>query len=303
VKKFISTIVGFVLIIAIFVFAFIITAKRFMTEENLSSIIKTVYESSESYTNDYFIQMINGTNENSNYNKYFDNQEIEELYITYFSRYVLYANGVPNVEKPEFNELKEKVDGYIEEYENSTGMEANRDSSFKFFYNLDDNMYKTAFVSNKVKKVVKFIFNKNIQDITIGIILLCIVVIIMLNRDITRILLHISSVFLSNGIGMVIIKFLIDNYSDKYITNRFILKLLDELSKSFTRLYIICFIVGALTLLAFLAIKASYKRKDKPELKQVTEESLPSYFGTQAQNQMQNQINSLDEFNNMGKKE
>jgi len=306
-KKIISNIVGFILIIAIFVFAFMYTAKKFFTVDNLSSVIKTVYEKSESYSNDYFIKMINGSSSKDNYNRFFDNDEIEDLYVKFFAEYILYANGVPNTEKPDFNELKDKVDGYIEKYEQETGLTANRDSSFKFFYDLDENMYKTAFISPTIKKVVAFVYNKNVRDITIGIILLCIVIIIMLNRDISRILLHISSVFISNGVGMVVIKFLIDHYSDKYITNRFMLKVLKDLSGNFTKLYIYSFIIGGATLLAFIIIKLVFKRKDKPEIKAITTEALPEFVtnqtNTQMNNQMSNQINSLSEYNNMGRKE
>ena len=307
-KKIISNIVGFILIIAIFVFAFIITSQRFLRVDNISKIIKNVYEKSETYTDDYFIKMINGSHSKDNYNKYFDNDEIEELYIKYYAEYILYSNGVPGMEQPNFDDLKEKVDGYIEKYETETGLEANREASFKFFYDLDENMAKTAFISKTAKKVVRIVFNKNVKNISIAIILICLIVIVMLNREPTRILLHISSVFLANGIGMVIIKKVIDDYQTKNVTNRFLVDLLRELSDKFSILYIISFIIGGLALLAFILIKIFYKRKEAPEIKEITRAAVPNYV-TDPNNLSYNNSNSqiypqesLDKFNNMGKK-
>ena len=307
-KKIISTLTGFILIIAIFVFAFIITSQRFLTVDNVSKILKNVYEKSETYQNDYFIKMVNGSNSKDNYNKYFNNDEIEELYIKYFAEYILYSNGVPNSEQPNFNELKEKVDGYIEKYETETGLEANRESSFKFFYDLDENMARTSFISNKVRKVVQFIFNKKVKNISLAIVLICIVVIIMLNREPTRILMHISSIFISNGIGMVLIKKAIDNYRIKNVTNRFLIDILNELSNRFTILLIISFVIGGIALLAFILIKIFYKRKDAPKIAEITKAALPGYV-TDPDNLNYNNRNSqiypqesLDKFNNMGRK-
>ena len=97
-KKFISTIAGFILILAIFVLSFVVITKKNLTVDNLSKVIKTVYHSRDSYTDDYFIKLVNGSNTTDNYKKFFDNEEIEDLYIKFFAEYVLYSNGVPNVE-------------------------------------------------------------------------------------------------------------------------------------------------------------------------------------------------------------
>ena len=304
-KKIVSTIAGFILIISIFFFAFIITSKRFLTVDNISGIIKNVYETSDTYTDDYFIKMINGSSSKKNFNKYFNNEEIEELYIKYFAEYILYSNGVPNTEKPNIDELKNKVDNYIEKYEEETGLEAPREGSFTFFYDLDKNMAKTSFISDKVKKIVEFVFNKNVKNICLAIILICTVIIIILNREVTKILIHISSIFLSNGIGLLLIKNIIDNYGEKYVTNRFLIRLLSELNSRFTKLYIIYFIIGVLTLLAFILIKVLYKRKT-PTLKEITKASVPNYVtdpnnlnGNNSQIYPNESLNSL---NNMGKK-
>lgn len=315
-RKLISTIAGFVLIIAIFLLSFIVIIKKNLTVENLSNTIRAVYESRPSYSDDYFIKLVNGTNTKDTYKKFFDNEEIEDLYITYFSEYVLYANGVPGIEKPEFNDLKNKVDGYLEDYETQTGLEADRTQSFKFFYDLDENMAKTAFISNKVKKIMPFIYNKNVKNIIIAVILVCIVIMIIFNRETMQILLHISSVFISNGIGVLILKILIDKYSKDVTTNDFLLKIMNNVSVKFTKIYIICFVIGFGALLIFLLTKIFYRRKDKPEIKQITEAALPGYMTNELNqtsqiNQM-NQVNqkpvntqlykqdSLDQFNNMG---
>jgi len=305
-KKLVSNIAGFVLIIAIFLLSFIVIAKKNLTVDNLSNIIRNVYHSRDTYSDDYFIKLVNGSNTSDIYKRYFNNEEIEDLYITYFSEYVLYANGVPNVEKPEFNELKEKVDGYLENYETSTGLEADRTQSFKFFYDLDENMAKTAFLSNKIKKIVPFIFNKNVKNAMIALVLVCIVIIIILNRDVKQILLHISSVFISNGIGIFILKKLIDNYSNELTNNVFLLNILGTISKRFNAIFIASLIIGFGALLIFILIKIIFKRKDKPQIAQITEMSVPTYMTNidQMNPQVNSQIyqeDSLKQFNNIGK--
>jgi len=305
-KKLVSNIAGFVLIIAIFLLSFIVIAKKNLTVDNLSNIIRNVYHSRDTYSDDYFIKLVNGSNTSDIYKRYFNNEEIEDLYITYFSEYVLYANGVPNVEKPEFNELKEKVDGYLENYETSTGLEADRTQSFKFFYDLDENMAKTAFLSNKIKKIVPFIFNKNVKNAMIALVLVCIVIIIILNRDVKQILLHISSVFISNGIGIFILKKLIDNYSNELTNNVFLLNILSTISKRFNAIFIASLIIGFGALLIFILIKIIFKRKDKPQIAQITEMSVPTYMTNidQMNPQVNSQIyqeDSLKQFNNIGK--
>ena len=305
-KKLVSNIAGFVLIIAIFLLSFIVIAKKNLTVDNLSNIIRNVYHSRDTYSDDYFIKLVNGSNTSDIYKRYFNNEEIEDLYITYFSEYVLYANGVPNVEKPEFNELKEKVDGYLENYETSTGLEADRTQSFKFFYDLDENMAKTAFLSNKIKKIVPFIFNKNVKNAMIALVLVCIVIIIILNRDVKQILLHISSVFISNGIGIFILKKLIDNYSNELNNNFFLLNILSTISKRFNAIFIASLIIGFGALLIFILIKIIFKRKDKPQIAQITEMSVPTYMTNidQMNPQVNSQIyqeDSLKQFNNIGK--
>lgn len=305
-KKLVSNIAGFVLIIAIFLLSFIVIAKKNLTVDNLSNIIRNVYHSRDTYSDDYFIKLVNGSNTSDIYKKYFNNEEIEDLYITYFSEYVLYANGVPNVEKPEFNELKEKVDGYLENYETSTGLEADRTQSFKFFYDLDENMAKTAFLSNKIKKIVPFIFNKNVKNAMIALVLFCIVIIIILNRDVKQILLHISSVFISNGIGIFILKKLIDKYSNELTNNVFLLNILSTISKRFNTIFIASLIIGFGALLIFILIKIIFKRKNKPQIAQITEMSVPTYMTNidQMNPQVNSQIyqeDSLKKFNNMGK--
>ena len=306
-KKIISNLAGFILIMAIFVFSFVVITKKNLTVDNLSNVIKTVYHSRDTYSDDYFIKLVNGSNTTDNYKKYFNNEEIEDLYIKFFAEYVLYSNGVPNVEKPEFNELKEKVDGYLEDYETSTGLDADRTQSFKFFYDLDENMAKTSFISKRVKKVVGFVYDQKVQDITIAIILACIIIIIILNRDIKQILLHISSVFISNGVGALILKILIDKYSHEITLNDFLLKILGELSIKFKNISIICFAIGFTALLIFFLIKILYKRKDKPQLQQVTETAIPQYMTNIDQQNgpmpLNSQIypqDSLKQFNNMG---
>jgi hypothetical protein len=166
-------------------------------------------------------------------------------------------------------------------------------------------MAKTSFISTKVKKVVRFVFNNNVKNICLAIILICIVVIIILNREPTKILLHISSIFLSNGVGLLIIKKTIDNYGEQYITNRFLIRLLNELNGRFTKLYIICFVIGGIALFAFILMKLMYKRGQTPTLAEITKASVPNYVTDPNSLTNNSQIypnESLDSLNNMGKK-
>ena len=70
---------------------------------------------------------------------------------------------------------------------------------------------------------------------------------------------------------------------------------------------IICFVIGFTALFIFFLIKIFYRRKDKPELQQVTEAAIPQYMtnidqqnGPIALNSQIYQQDSLKQFNNMG---
>lgn len=276
-KKFFSNLAGFVLIIAISLLGFITVTKNFLKVDNLQSLLKDIYHTSSSYNNYYFTTMINGSNTTEVYKQYFDEGEIEDLYTKFFAEYLLYVNGIVNGDKPEFNELKEAVDGYLADYEEGTGLEADRQGSFKFFYNLDQNMANIAYISKDVKNTIQFMSKPIVKDILIAIILICIVIIIILNRDISRILLHISTTFIANGIGLIIMKVLVDKYLSALVTDHFVNGIIGKLNSNLTRLSLICLLIGFVFLIAFFLYKILYRRKEKPQLVEMTTEALPQY--------------------------
>ena len=276
-KKFFSNLAGFVLIIAISLLGFITVTKNFLKTDNLQSLLKDIYHSSSSYNDYYFTTMVNGSNTNDLYKQYFNEKEIEDLYTKFFAEYLLYANGASTGDKPDFNLLKEKVDGYLADYESETGLEADRQGSFKFFYNLDQNMANIAFISNGVKRTIQFLARPMVKDVLIAIILVCIVVIIILNRDISRILLHIATTFISNGIGLIIMKIIVDKYLTALVTDYFVNGIIGKLNSNLTRLSLICLLIGFVFLIAFFLYKILYRRKEKPELVEMTTAALPQY--------------------------
>lgn len=276
-KKIITNLAGFILIIAVSLLGFTFTVKKFLNVDVLSNTLKDIYHASSSYNDYYFTTMINGSTTNDTYKKYFNEEEIENYYTLFFAQYLLYENTGIQTEKPDFNELKEAVDGYLAEYEKGTGLEADRQGSFKFFYNLDQNMANIAYISKNVKKVVTFLCKDIVRDVLITIILTCIVIIIMLNRDLSKILMHIATTFISNGIGLFIIKFAVDKYLKALVTDYFLNGLITKLNSNLTRLSIICLVIGFVALLLFILYKVFYRRKEKPQLAQMTTAAIPNY--------------------------
>ena len=55
-----------------------------------------------------------------------------------------------------------------------------------------------------------------------------------------------------------------------------LLKILNEISARFKKLYIISFVIGFGALLAFILIKLLYRRKDKPKIAEITEAAIPT---------------------------
>ena len=275
-KKLISNVAGFILIISVIILGFAFTARKYLNVDSVQSMLKQVFHATESYNESFFTTLVNGSDTKDVYKKYFNEEEIEELYTRYLAEYILYSNGVIEGERPEFDDLKNKVDGYLAEYETETGQEADRKGSFNFFYNLDENTANMTFFSPKVKKVIQFLLNDTVRDVLIGVILVCVVLIIIFNRNIDKIILHISSIFISDGVGLLVLKFALDKHFSKIIPNPFINSTMDKLSDKMYTIAIYSIIIGAVFLGIFILYRILFRRKEKPNLTKITDEAIPT---------------------------
>ena len=138
-----------------------------------------------------------------------------------------------------------------------------------------ENEEKGKKVINEFFKALNYLDNTHIKkvcgDITLKII------IIILNRDISRILLHISTTFIANGIGLIIMKVLVDKYLSALVTDHFVNGIIGKLNSNLTRLSLLCLLIGFVFLIAFFLYKILYRRKEKPQLVEMTTEALPQY--------------------------
>ena len=280
-KKIISITSGIILLLSIIAFSFIFITRKTFTYNKIYETVKKEIHKQESYSNTYYIEMIIGNKDAAVLYTYFDNNKIEELYLDYYTKGILYERGILE-EKPSFDEIQNYIQERMRKFNSETidTMYSDKEHINKFFFDLN-NSTNLFYIPEKTNKLLKIAFNQKLQDLMALLITVSLILMIMFVRDINSILMYLSAIFITSGIGNFIVSRIIRNKE----VNDIMFTILNKLSKSFMLTSILLIILGLLCILAIILIKKFYHPVVRQDIERELEEEVYQSFLEKQQKQ------------------
>lgn len=298
-KGFISSILGFVMLMALTMFCSLFVIRNLLSGPNLAKIFTSVIESTSE------VNLSGLTNSDLSFDvggidKEFLEEDAMEVYGELFSQMLEYEVGVRN-NLPDTKALKEKMGELAESYEKKTGEKIDisemEDEIDKAVEQYSEESKNRSIFTDEQKKIFEVIYSNTIPTICIVVFIVCAILIVVINKSIMPLLVHLVIILVINGIGNGLLGTALGSIlkDNSEVGNA----ILDSLSGIFNKVLIISIIVAVLLLVAFIIIKVINKKKEQPTY--LEQNNVMNPVGeTSYQEQPQEQyINPNNQNNNM----
>ncbi len=274
-KKIISTFLGFIILIAISTLGAIYIARNFLSGENLVNLALNTTNNAD-YNYSKIVSEIGKDNSIPNLDDYVNDTEIKESLEEMMNDTLKYYSGLPDAQKPSTDKIKEIVKDSLKEYEKNTGKKVDYVEVDKSFDEIDDTLEKE--ISNldttenaNVKKVLNFIYSDKIVTIASIAIIVSLILIILLERSLSKIARKVAVIFIFNGLGNNLLSLALNKIFQEE-NNQAMDNILSSLTTSFDKIAKISFIIGVISLIISIILSIIKRSKRKKE-KQIEENS------------------------------
>ena len=273
-KKFLSGIVGTVFLFCLTTISVIYIAKSILNGPLLMELGQNIISNTVSQINgmgiDNYTDLLfaGSSSDYPDIDKYFDNERIQEELSTLFTDYIKYSAGLPNAEKPSSLALSTYIEQCAQEYELKTGRPIDLTVPNAFISSIDTSLSQQQGqkLDPTITKAINAFYSDNVYITPIIIGLLCIVLLFIINRDISAVLSNIGTSLIMNGIGTIGMGFGLKTALNKQnLMDEFTVKIVNIFNTYFNRVGILCLIIGACFILIAIIYKKIKKNKQPVE--------------------------------------
>lgn len=214
-KSFLSSILGFILLILITSLSSFILIKETLFNKQIEELTKELLKNNNiSLKENLFQEQFSSYGIPEGVIDYIDEEETNEYVTNFFEQYIKSLLGQGNIPTMNNENLKKIVDNAIIEYEKDNNVKIDSTEFYKAIDEYDKsikNQNNNTNIDNRIVKVFNLIYDKNtITYLIIGIII-CLVLLYLLNRNFISVLKHISTTLMINGIGLAVISYIVSN--------------------------------------------------------------------------------------------
>ncbi len=198
-KKLLSGLLTIIMFVAlIFTTALFITRQAF-GGDSMGKMMFAVMAEENGNNADNIIEGIMGDEYDEDIEEYFNIKKLEKELGNFVSDYFLYASGV-NKDEPKLDKLRDLVDDAIEKYEDKEDVKIDDDEVDIFFDELEDELDDTEFLDDEVADVMKIIFSGSLLYGSMAVVIVCLALIYVLNKDIKKTVKRAGIAFIIDGI-------------------------------------------------------------------------------------------------------
>jgi len=221
-NKIVSILASILLICTLFFLIIIISARSYLNYDNVYNTIEKIYHKDSTYDDNYFSNFIlNRSTYKEELAPYLDSSKIEEEYLSYVSKYILYINGIPKYFEPDSTNLSNIIKEGIINYQKDTGTQISSDEITNIINSTIKNAQAVGNQNDDFKKIIELIYSNNVISIILAITVISLILIIIFNREFKYIIKNISIILLSLGILLILFRLFIPLFiinSDKYLS-------------------------------------------------------------------------------------
>ena len=248
IKKIFSTIISFILLFLVTTIATIYVTRIFLSSDNLTNLVSSMT------SNIFDIDKIQLGSEYKDFNNFIDEEELKETYAKILSDYIRYNTGIDETTKPSVNELDRLLDKYCENYEYSSNNDVELQNNL-----LSQNTY--------LKKVFSLVYSNKVLIICYVAIIVCIIILVLINKSIKSVLKYLATISIINAIGMygldiainIILKETLSINEATSLVVKSLTSILDKIA--------IIFLAIGIAFIVILIILRLFKKKEKtPEI-------------------------------------
>lgn len=272
VKKILSVIIGFVLLLAITTLCSLYFARSFLSKDNLAGLIGS-YTEELIETDDFF-------NDNnivySEYSEYIDTEKFKDILSSMMADYVRYQTGIDSTAKPSAKELEKFMNEIYDKVEEENDVILDRDD-ISITINEIEEILEEDIISEEDKEltdVIATVFSNKPIIICYVVIGVCIILILVL-RGFRKLLGHLGRVAIINSIGIYALGGAIKFLFEGLVQNESATILLDSLVGIANKIALISLIVGIVLIVISIVLKL-IKKKEAVVSEQNTVSSIPN---------------------------
>ncbi len=284
-KKLLSSLLNFILLLSITTLCAIFATRNLLSGDTILGILNS---STINNNYDYSSIIPNNSNDNiyQNINEYIDTKNLTEELGSLITDYLKYSSGIPGSTAPSTDELKEIIKESSKKYEEKTGQTIDIEEINKQLDEIEVKLQEENEITknNTYKQAFQFIYNDKYIYMAIATIIVCIILILLLNKieDLIKCLIAVS---IFNGVG---------NFAFGLVLNKILASksnvnnIVSSMTNTFNKIAIISFIISGVLLIIYIimkVIKSKIKKKEANNIK------------LNSNNEYTNNINDLSENN------
>ncbi len=250
-KKLLSGLLTIIMFVAlIFTTALFITRQAF-SGDSMGKMMFAVLEEENGNDADNLIEGIMGDEYNEDIEEYFNIKKLEKELGNFISDYFLYVSGV-NKDKPELDELRDLVEDAVEKYEDEEGTKVDDEEIDIFFDELEAELDANELLDDEVTDVMAIIFSGGLLYGSMAVVVLCLALIYVLNKDIKKTVKRAGILFIIDGILVFGLGALLNALSNAQADLKSILGIVVNL---FNTGAIICIVIGIVLIVVSKVLK------------------------------------------------
>lgn len=268
-KKLLSSLVSLGLLLSITTICAIFVIRNILSGDTIANLLKNTISTNNSTDSNNYLQELVGDN---NINQYINIDELGMELSTIITDTIKYESGIPNIDKPSTEKLKEQLYSYAASYEEKTGEKFDYSTIDKGIEDLNLSLTQTNTINknNNFKEAISIIYNNKYLYIAIFIAIVCLLLLLTVNKF-EDLLKELAFVALFNGIGYYGFQYAIKQIFKT--PNSSTINILNIFNNIFNKISLISFSVAATLIIIFFIIKLVKRHKAK-----VAERSTDQYI-------------------------
>ena len=262
IKKIFSTIISFILLFLVTTIATIYVTRIFLSSDNLTNLVSSMT------SNIFDIDKIQLGSEYKDFNNFIDEEELKETYAKILSDYIRYNTGIDETTKPSVNELDRLLDKYCENYEYSSNNDIDCNVLKESLDDIDIELQNNLLSQNTyLKKVFSLVYSNKVLIICYVAIIVCIIILVLINKSIKSVLKYLATISIINAIGMYGLDIAINIILKETLSINETTSLVVKSLTSILNKIAIIFLAIGIAFIVILIILRLFKKKEKtPEI-------------------------------------